>query len=785
MSEFTKELVRRLGAAEVELAAAGEGDPRLKASVTLGRLAAAQGEGRAVGILLGAVDLAESLGRELLGRTALIELGRCLVAGGDVALGRGNLERGLGEAQRANDPAAAGHAADAALGLVEAWLAEGDLQRAQAALSTVPGGFPQRDLGQALVARERQDAAAAGAALGRALDACAKHRASLDAVLLGARCEALQAELSAPSLEARLDRLPPEALRQTVAAILAVCEAPQADPWSATADAVRRLQGARAVELQVGELRVWSPPGAEQRIERVLSAGQLRAGIAGGEADAARDMAAELVLRVGDRFCSTSGTGERVLHLLDRLVESDLEGPQLFELALQLAREATGAARGRILRVNAGSSSSLEVGEGASFVSRSLLRHVVLTGRPLLLEDASESPPAAAGESVGAKGLRSVVAAPLLGKRGRVLGVLYLDDPGTAGRFGPAEAAVATGFAARLGPLLEDDLRAQLRAAGQAPRGASAWIPTQLLESVRGSDVPVLVSGESGVGKEHFARAAHAGSARSQGPFVVVSCGTIADELLESELFGHEQGAFTGAHARREGVFQRAQGGVLFFDGLQDASPRLQAEVLRAVESGEIRPLGGEVESVDVRVIASYSGDPSRGVSQGRLRQDLYYRLSVLHVTLPPLRDRMSELPSLVGELLARLGAPERELSAKALSRLQSHSWPGNLRELQATLERALVEAGPEPLKASHLRFKSPVRASGQAAPLRLNPRQLHLVESLTPGQVVKNADHAASWGISPATAWRDLVGLAKAGLLVAEGKGRGAIYRAPARTEG
>jgi len=149
------------------------------------------------------------------------------------------------------------------------------------------------------------------------------------------------------------------------------------------------------------------------------------------------------------------------------------------------------------------------------------------------------------------------------------------------------------------------------------------------------------------------------------------------------------------------------------------------------------------------------------------------------------LRDRMSELPSLVGELLARLGAPERELSAKALSRLQSHSWPGNLRELQATLERALVEAGPEPLKASHLRFKSPVRASGQAAPLRLNPRQLHLVESLTPGQVVKNADHAASWGISPATAWRDLVGLAKAGLLVAEGKGRGAIYRAPARTEG
>ncbi|MEZ6183380.1 MAG: sigma 54-interacting transcriptional regulator [Planctomycetota bacterium] len=779
--QYRAEVMRRVSSAEAELASTKDGDARLQATLTLGRLTAALGEARAVSLLLGAVDLAEGLGRPVLGRAALIELGRCLVAQGDVALGRGNLERGLGEAQRGKDPAAAGHAADAALGLVEAWLADGDLQRAQAALSTVPAGLPQRHLGRALVAREQQDAEATSAALSQALGAANQAGDPLAVLLFGARCEGLSAALESPSLEARVERLSSDALKHTLRAILAVSEAPQADPWSATADALRRLLAARAVELQAGGIRVWSPTGAEQRIERTLEVEGLRAGIVGGQPHPERDLAAELLLRVSRRFGGSTGAGERVLHMLDRLVESDLEGPQLFELAVQLAVEATGAARGRLLRVSG--VSSLEVGEDASFVSRSLLRHVVLTGRPLVLEDASESPPVSAGESVGAKGLRSVLAAPLLGKRGRVLGVLYLDDPGTAGRFGPGEAAVAVGFAARLGPQLEDDLRAQLRASGRPLEGAGPWIPPALLESVRSSDVPVLVSGESGVGKEHFARAAAAGSKRAQGPFVVVSCGTIPDELLESELFGHEQGAFTGAHVRREGMFQRANGGVLFFDGLQDASPRLQAEVLRAVERGEVRPLGGQVEQVDVRVIGSYAGDPARGVSEGRLRQDLYYRFSVLHVTLPPLRERKGEIPALARALLTRLGAPDRELSAKALARLESHTWPGNLRELQATLERALVEAGPEPLKAAHLRFKAPLRPGGEE-PMRLNSRQLHLVETLTPGQVVKNADHAVAWGISPATAWRDLVGLAKAGLLVAEGKGRGAIYRAPARTE-
>ncbi|MBL4847348.1 MAG: sigma-54-dependent Fis family transcriptional regulator [Planctomycetes bacterium] len=774
-------LITLLAAAEVKLASAKAGDPELEATLALGRLSAALGEARAIGLLLSAVDSAEALGREEIGRTAVIELGRCLVRGRDVALGRGNLDRGLGEAQRSDDALVPEHVALAALGLVEAWLADGDLQRAQASLALAPRRSPHLHLCTALLALANDDRASAAKSLQVGLAACAGLSDPISVAALGSEFERALGSLHEPSVGERIDALSVGDLRTTLRSIITICDAPNEDPWSAAADVLRRLQGAAGVELEVSGIKTQSPSGTEFVSDREFEEGAVSVRLSGGEANEERDFLSRLVLKVCQRMTAPSQrASERVLQMLDRLLESDLEGSHFFDLATQLAVEATGAARGRLVRLSSGLASPWEVGEADTFVSRSLLRHVVLTGRPLLLEDASDAPPVAVGESVGAKGLRSVVAAPLFGRRGRVLGVLYLDDPGTIGRFGAAEATVVAGFAARLGPQLENDLRAELRSKAQPGGSPALPVPVQFLESARDSDVPLLISGESGVGKEHLARRIHAESKRAERPFVVAVCGAIAAELLESELFGHEAGAFTGAQGRREGLFQRADGGVLFFAGLQDASPRLQAELLRAVETGEIRPLGGTPKTVNVRVVATYMGDPQQGVSEGRLRQDLYYRLSVLQLRLPPLREREHELETLVHALLTRLGEPERELTAKAMARLRAYTWPGNLRELQAVLERALVEAGSETLQARHFRFRARIRPPGET-PLRLNSRQLHVVSTLLAGQVLRNTDHAKSWGVSPATAWRDLTGLVKAGLLRAEGKGRGALYRAVA----
>ncbi|MGE0709945.1 MAG: sigma 54-interacting transcriptional regulator [Planctomycetota bacterium] len=772
-----------LGRAEVALASTRGTDAKLEATLTLGRLAAALREPRAPGLLLAAVDAAEELGRPELGRAAVLELGRCLVRGGEVVLGRGHLERALGEAQRAEDPLVPGHVAAAALGLVEAWLQEGDPARAQAAQALAPRESPQAALAAGLVAAARGQGDRAREALARAAAGAAAFRDPIAAATFAHELRLAQGALERPALTDRLRALPAEAAREALAAILAVCEAPAGDPWPVAADALRRLSGAAAAEVEVAGRAVASPPQADLEGAREVARGELilrLQGAAGGELP---ELLTELLLAVCARLGTRAGdSSARVLQMLDRLVESDLEGAQLLELATQLAVEATGAARGRLIRLPASGEVGWTGGPEASFVSRSLLRHVVLTGRPLLLEDASEAPPLAVGESVGAKGLRSVVAAPLLGRRGQVLGVLYLDDPGAAGRFGPGELAVVAGFAARLGPQLESELRARLREGGG---GATAeLVPRGLIEGVSGAEAPLLICGEGGVGKEHFARAVHAASPRREGPFVVLSCSTVADELLESELFGHEQGAFTGAHARRDGFFQRAAGGILFLDGLQEASPRLQAELLRAVETHEVRRLGGEVERVNVRVLAAFQGDPAAGVSAGRLRQDLYYRLSVLRVDLPPLRERRAEVPALARALLARLGEPDRELTPGALERLTAHPWPGNLRELQACLERALLEAGGDALRARHLRLELPAPRGVDAA-LRLNPRQLQALSALRPGQVLRTGDYMTQWGVSPATAWRDLSGLVKAGLLEGDGKGRGALYRLPPGARG
>jgi DNA-binding NtrC family response regulator len=209
------------------------------------------------------------------------------------------------------------------------------------------------------------------------------------------------------------------------------------------------------------------------------------------------------------------------------------------------------------------------------------------------------------------------------------------------------------------------------------------------------SKAPVLIVGDSGTGKELVAKAIHAHGKRSSRPFVAVNCGAIAETLLESELFGHTRGSFTGAVADAKGLFEQAHGGTVFLDEIGETSPALQVKLLRALEEGEIRPVGASRPlRVDVRVLAATNVELERAVSESRFRQDLYYRLSVIVVRLPPLRERRPDIPLLVEAFLrnscARAGR-ERRLSPEALEKLVGYGWPGNVRELENTIERLVL----------------------------------------------------------------------------------------------
>lgn len=218
--------------------------------------------------------------------------------------------------------------------------------------------------------------------------------------------------------------------------------------------------------------------------------------------------------------------------------------------------------------------------------------------------------------------------------------------------------------------------------------------------------VPVLIEGESGVGKEVVAEAIHAASPRAKKSWVAVNCGAIPENLVESELFGHERGAFTGAFERKVGRFQEADGGTIFLDEVGELPLDAQVKLLRVLQSGEIQPIGARVtRDVDVRVVAATNKKLIEEVAAGRFREDLYYRLNVVQVTIPPLRERPGDIPSLARHLLARIatqpGMRHLGITDEALSLLMSFPWPGNVRQLQNALFRAAVLCEGEALTSS------------------------------------------------------------------------------------
>ena len=206
----------------------------------------------------------------------------------------------------------------------------------------------------------------------------------------------------------------------------------------------------------------------------------------------------------------------------------------------------------------------------------------------------------------------------------------------------------------------------------------------------------VLITGENGTGKELVARAIHAQSPRAKQPFIEVNCAAIPSELIESELFGHMKGSFTGAVQDRAGKFEQADGGTLFLDEIGDMSLAAQAKVLRVLQEGEVTRIGGaKVRKVDVRVLAATNKKLEHEIAEGRFREDLYYRLNVVPITVPPLRDRRDDIPMLVQHFLARIGKesglPAKLVDPEAMERLISLEWPGNIRELRNTVERLLI----------------------------------------------------------------------------------------------
>ena len=340
--------------------------------------------------------------------------------------------------------------------------------------------------------------------------------------------------------------------------------------------------------------------------------------------------------------------------------------------------------------------------------------HLTVEGADRELRGAGQDDRFKSFKSVNLFRIRSLMCVPLR-CRGRIIGTVYLDSRRQGKLFTNEDLRFVEAFAdhaalalenARRRAELEIENRRLKAVAGERSgygkiigRSPSMQKVFDLLERIADSDAPILIQGESGTGKELVARALHFNGPRKDKVFITENCAALPETLLESELFGHVKGAFTGADRDRAGLFEQAHNGTLFLDEVGDTSAGMQARLLRVLQEGELRRVGGDQPiKVNVRIITATNKDLQTEVAAGRFREDLYYRLAVVPVHLPPLRERVGDVPLLAGQLLEQIAAARGRaaprIAADVLDAMERYSWPGNVRQLENVLRRISLLAG-------------------------------------------------------------------------------------------
>jgi Nif-specific regulatory protein len=468
-------------------------------------------------------------------------------------------------------------------------------------------------------------------------------------------------------------------------------------------------------------------PALAARAYAVASQGYEKTGNDGGMRQSFLDRSVFRPIRKSS--VDKDATGEqRLLAIYDmiRALNSQTDPDDLLEAMMDMALDVVRAERGLLLlrdrrdgeyKVRLARNLEKQTIDDAAEFSRNVVLRAG-KGKAVLAVDTDKDDRLKDLKSVSLFGIRSVICVPLR-SRGEIVGAVYLDNRKAGALFSPDDLRFLEAFAdhaalalenARIRKELErENQRLQIAADERVSfdniigRSAPMQQVYELIPRVADSHLPVLIQGESGTGKELVARAIHAHSPRKRKPFLSENCAAIPESLLESELFGHTKGAFTGADRDRAGLFEQAHAGTLFLDEIGDMPAPMQARLLRVLQEGELRRVGGDrILRVDVRAITATNRDLQAEVEAGRFREDLFYRLQVLVVQLPPLRDRPGDVPLLVDHFLRRIsrerGRPIPTIRSSVISLFERYTWPGNIRQLENTIQRLALLAGDGPI---------------------------------------------------------------------------------------
>ncbi len=429
-------------------------------------------------------------------------------------------------------------------------------------------------------------------------------------------------------------------------------------------------------------------------------------------------------------------------------INSIQEIDPLLNRVMDIAMKALNAERGFVIlldkysgemTVRAARNISDDMIANKEQISMSAVQTVLGKGEPLLTHDAQEDPRFSGSESVVLQGILSVACVPLRMKE-RLIGCIYVDSRSQRRMFNQESLDFLAAFAnqaaiaienARVYERIRDENVRLTKEAGSRFRfegiiGQSLKIRQvlEMVEQIAASDVSVLIQGESGTGKELIARAIHFHGPRKDRPFVAQYCGALTETLLESELFGHKKGSFTGSVEDKKGLFEVADGGTFFLDEIGDISPNIQTKLLRVLQEGEIKRVGDtHVRRVNVRIISASNKDLQDEVREGRFREDLFYRLNVIPIRMPPLRERKEDIPLLARHFFekhqAKIKKTIEAIAPQALEALLAYDWPGNVRELENTIERAMVLARGTIIMPGDLYLPKNVESVGQAQTLQ------------------------------------------------------------------